>query len=59
MFVWGDVSGTVGGGGNDGSNGRWTVVSSDIGFLDVGAHLSLLAIMPFIESCEELVPSFQ
>ena len=25
-FVWRDVSGTVGGGG---SNGRWTVVSSD------------------------------
>ena len=27
LFVWRDVSGTVGGGG---SNGRWTVVSSDI-----------------------------
>ena len=27
--MWGDVSGTVGGGGNDRSNGRWTVVSSD------------------------------
>ena len=31
MFVWGDVSGTVGGGRSDGSNGRWTVVSSDKG----------------------------
>ena len=27
--MWRDVSGTVGGGRNDGSNGRWTVVSSD------------------------------
>lgn len=30
-----------------------------LGFLAVGAHLSLLAVTPFIESCEELVPSFQ
>jgi hypothetical protein len=29
-FVWRDVSGSVGGGGNDGSSGSWTVVSSDI-----------------------------
>ena len=30
--MWRDVSGTVGGGRNDGSNGRWTVVSSDTYF---------------------------
>jgi len=29
------------------------------GFLAVGAHLSLLALMPFIECCKELVSSHQ
>lgn len=30
-----------------------------LGFLAVRAHLSLLAVTPFIERCEELVSSFQ
>ena len=45
--MWRDVSGTVGGGGNDGSNGRWTVVSSDTVGLPgagVGVVLSIVAI---------------
>ena len=41
-FVWRDVSGTVRGGGNDGSNGSQTVVSSDSTTVSFQLHVQIM-----------------
>ena len=49
-FVWRDVSGTVSGGG---SNGRWTVVSSDI--MPVYGNDAVPRYLSFTQSLDDLI----